>query len=68
MYGYMAWGTLTKPHLRSELMTPFFMQSPESIYINKAVSFVNAHCEPVGFVASWTNVQKQEIWSQRTWV
>lgn len=51
MYSYMAWGTLTNPHLRFELMTPFFAQSPENICINKAVRFVNAQCESVEFVA-----------------
>lgn len=51
MCGYMAWGTLTKPHLRFELMTPFFVRSPESICINKAVRFVNPQRESVEFVA-----------------
>lgn len=57
----MAWGILTKPHLRFELMTPFFVRSSESICTNKAVGFVKAHCESVGLVASWTNGKKQGI-------
>lgn len=52
----MAWGTLTKPHMRFELMTPFFFaQSSESICTNEAVRLVNVQWASVGFMASWAN-------------
>jgi hypothetical protein len=57
----VAWGTLTKPHLRYQLMAPFFMGSSQGICINKAFGFGRSHCESVGFEASWLRGEKRTV-------